>query len=79
MQRDNLAIYEDTKNWNSILNLAHLDANENQSRQDKDLGTWVAKEAERQSVSQLNSAPTPENPWQQLSLNFGGNLAGRSP
>jgi hypothetical protein len=51
VQAQDLAFYEDAKNWNSILNLGHLDANENQSKQDTDLATWVAQEAARQKVS----------------------------
>ena len=43
--------YRDARNWNSILNLRFLDANENQSKQDQDLTNWVAMEAKRQQVS----------------------------
>lgn len=50
-QPDDIAFYEDAKNWNSILNLGHLDANENQSKQDKSLEDWVAQEAVRQNIS----------------------------
>lgn len=46
-----LPFYRDNRNWNSILNLRHLDANENKSKQDSDLASWASKEAERQEVS----------------------------
>lgn len=46
-----IAFYEDTKNWNSVLNLAHLDANENQSKQDASLVDWTKEEAEHQKIS----------------------------
>lgn len=39
-----LVFYQDRKNWNSILNLQMLDANENKSKQQKDLKSWVNKE-----------------------------------
>lgn len=39
-----LAFYEDKKNWNSILNLQMLDSNENKSKQDMDLKSWIKKE-----------------------------------
>ena len=41
----------DTDNWNSILNLSHLDANENQSKTDTPLAKWTEEEAKRQKVS----------------------------
>ena len=46
-----LSFYEDEKNWNSILNLSHLDANENQSKQSTPLDEWVQTQADRQKVS----------------------------
>jgi hypothetical protein len=46
-----LEFYADPKHWNSILNLRHLDANENQSKQGSALSDWVSKEAKRQKVS----------------------------
>ena len=48
---DGLVFYEDAKNWNSVLNLSHLDANENKSKQDRALSSWVTEEAKRQNVS----------------------------
>lgn len=47
-----LEFYEDEKNWNSILNLRYLDANENKSKQDTDLAIWVRTEALRQKISE---------------------------
>lgn len=45
--------YRDAKNWNSILNLRHLDASENKSKQDRELAAWVAQEASRQKVTEV--------------------------
>ena len=38
VQATDIPFYQDEKNWNSILNLAHLDANENMSKQDFRVG-----------------------------------------
>lgn len=46
------AFFGDANNWNSILNLAHLDAHENMSKQDTSLADWVTGEADRQQISQ---------------------------
>jgi hypothetical protein len=46
-----LDFYRDRRHWNSILNLRHLDANENKSKQHSTLVDWVSKEAKRQKVS----------------------------
>lgn len=43
--------YKDSLNWNSILNLQLLDANENMSKQDKSLKEWVEDEANKQSCT----------------------------
>ncbi|MDD3041024.1 MAG: hypothetical protein PHO71_24585, partial [Bacteroides sp.] len=43
--------YKDPNNWNSILNLQCLDANENMSKQDKNLKEWVLHEANKQSCT----------------------------
>ena len=51
VQPSELFFYQDTDNWNSILNLSHLDANENQSKTDTPLAKWAEKEAKRQKVS----------------------------
>lgn len=48
---EDVEFYRDRRNWNSILNLRHLDANENKSKQDSTLVDWVSKEAKRQKVS----------------------------
>jgi len=47
----NLAIYQNPTKWNSILNLSHLDANENKAKQDKSLLDWVSAEANQQKLS----------------------------
>lgn len=46
-----LDFYLDDYNWNSILNLRHLDASENKSKQDKPLDGWVKSEAKRQKTT----------------------------
>ena len=43
--------YRDPRHWNSILNLGHLDANENKSKTDSSLTQWAGKEAARQKIS----------------------------
>lgn len=43
--------YKDSLNWNSILNLQLLDANENMSKQDKSLKEWIEYEANKQSCT----------------------------
>ena len=48
---EDLDFYLDQDNWNSILNLRHLDANENKSKQDKPLADWVKGEAKRQKAA----------------------------
>ncbi len=51
IQDAEVEFYKEEDNWNSILNLSYLDANENQSKQDKPLADWVAYEAKKQKVS----------------------------
>jgi hypothetical protein len=46
-----LSFYRDEHNWNSILNLRHLDSTENKSKQDRPLRQWCESEAEKQEVS----------------------------
>lgn len=46
-----LDFYHDDGHWNSILNLRHLDSNENQSKQDTPLAEWVQAEAKRQKTT----------------------------
>ena len=41
----------DKNNNNSILNLQLLDANENESKNDMELGKWVKFESEKQNIS----------------------------
>lgn len=48
VQQSDLNFYLDPKNWNTIINLAHLDSNENKSKQDKPLIEWVTEEVQRQ-------------------------------
>lgn len=43
--------YKDAKHWNSILNLGHLDANENKSKNASTLSDWASNESQRQKVS----------------------------
>jgi len=45
-----LVFYREDRNWNSILNLRHLDSNENKSKQDRALDAWVQSECERQKA-----------------------------
>jgi hypothetical protein len=52
IENTDFEFYEDEGNWNSILNLAFLDANENKSKQAKQLSEWVAFESERQGISE---------------------------
>ena len=46
-----LDFYHDERHWNSMLNLRHLDSNENKSKQDMPLAEWVEAEAERQKTT----------------------------
>jgi uncharacterized protein with ParB-like and HNH nuclease domain len=48
---DELRFYLDSDNNNSILNLQLLDANENESKQDKNLKNWVIEESTKQNIS----------------------------
>lgn len=45
------SFYKDNLNWNSILNLQLLDANENMSKQDKSLKDWVIFESNKQACT----------------------------
>jgi Protein of unknown function DUF262 len=47
----NLSFYQSPVNWNSIVNLSHLDGNENKAKQDKSLLDWVSSEAAQQKVT----------------------------
>jgi len=51
VSEDDLDFYRDERNWNSILNLRHLDSAENKSKQDTLLDAWVTSEATRQKAS----------------------------
>lgn len=46
-----LELYLDANNWNSILNLAHLDENENKSKNNTPLADWAKVETARQKIS----------------------------
>ena len=48
---DRLNFYRDTENNNSILNLQLLDANENESKKDKNLKDWVVAESQKQNIT----------------------------
>ncbi|WP_159014585.1 DUF262 domain-containing protein [Acidisoma sp. S159] len=48
---EDVEFYADYRHWNSILNLSHLDANENMSKQATSLSVWAAAEAEHQKIS----------------------------
>lgn len=52
LSAEDIEFYSDDRNWNTILNLRNLDANENKSKQDVDLAAWVRIEAQRQNVSE---------------------------
>jgi len=51
IKEDKLSFYLDSENNNSILNLQLLDANENESKQAKNLKDWVIKESKKQNIS----------------------------
>jgi hypothetical protein len=55
MRPEDSELYGDTDNWNGILNLRFLDANENKSKKDGSLYDWVEREAKRQMVSDPSS------------------------
>ena len=51
ISEDKHEFYLNVDNHNSILNLQMLDANENQSKQDRGLKEWVQEEAKKQNIS----------------------------
>lgn len=51
IKEDKFSFYLDPENNNSILNLQLLDANENESKQDKNLKEWVIEESKKQNIS----------------------------
>lgn len=65
-----LDFYSDPKHWNSILNLRHLDANENQSKQDTSLDNWAASEAKRQKTPLEKFCCDRDLPQKQEDLEF---------
>jgi len=48
---EEIDFYKDVTNWNSILNLQLIDANENMSKQDKNLKEWIVSEADKQGCT----------------------------
>jgi hypothetical protein len=65
-----LDFYRDRRHWNSILNLRHLDANENKAKQHSTLVDWVSKEAKRQKVSSTKFCIDRQLPDDASSLEF---------
>jgi hypothetical protein len=65
-----MEFYRDTKHWNSILNLGHLDSNENKSKSASTLADWVAKEAQRQKVASAKFCSDHHLPDDPLLLDF---------
>lgn len=72
--------YRDESNWNSILNLRHLDANENKSKQGKHLVQWVQDEVKRQKTTEEKFCTERDLPVKSSQLdfaNFKGFIAAR--
>ena len=65
-----MEFYLDPVNWNSILNLRHLDANENKSKQTTPLSDWVCSEAARLHVSEKEFCINRELPEETSLLAF---------
>ena len=65
-----MEFYLDPVNWNSILNLRHLDANENKSKQTTPLSDWVRSEAARLHVSEKEFCINRELPEETSLLAF---------
>jgi Protein of unknown function DUF262 len=63
--------YRDRRNWNSILNLRHLDANENKSKLASTLADWASTEAKRQKVSLAKFCADRQLPDDASLLEFG--------
>lgn len=51
INKENIEYFLDSENNNSILNLQLLDANENESKNDKELKEWVLFESQKQNIS----------------------------
>lgn len=51
IEKDKYEFYLNQENYNSIINLQMLDANENQAKQDKGLKEWVEEESDKQNIS----------------------------
>ncbi len=65
-----IEFYSDPANWNSILNLRHLDANENKSKQTTPLADWVRGEAARLHISEKEFCINRELPHDTAMLAF---------
>ena len=63
--------YRDEHNWNSILNLRHLDSAENKSKQDTMLAVWVKADSARQKVEVEKFCLDRDLPTQVADLEFG--------
>jgi hypothetical protein len=65
-----MEFYSNAKNWNGILNLRHLDANENKSKQTTPLSDWARGEAARLHVSETEFSINRELPEDTALLAF---------
>jgi hypothetical protein len=65
-----MEFYSDATNWNSILNLRYLDANENMSKQTTSLSDWVRGEATRLQLSEKEFCSNRELPQDTALLAF---------
>ena len=65
-----LDFYHDERHWNSILNLRHLDSNENKSKQDMPLVEWVKAEASRQQTTPEKFCIDRDLPTSTIALEF---------
>jgi Protein of unknown function DUF262 len=68
---EDIAFFLNPNHWNSILNLRHLDANENKAKQDSTLADWVQKEAKRQQVSEAKFCDDHQLPTEPSVLSLG--------
>lgn len=66
-----LDYYLDTNHCNSILNLRHLDSNENKSKQDTPLRIWAVAEAKRQKTTVQKFCMDRDLPDQEEDLDLG--------
>jgi uncharacterized protein with ParB-like and HNH nuclease domain len=71
VRSEDIDFYSDTENWNSILNLSHLDASENQSKSHTPLVEWVRAEAKRRKVTVSALCSDLYLPGEEARLEFG--------